>query len=523
MSIGKTVLVLSVLALLCLLSACEEFQPSATPEPEATVVPTQASAPEPQNSLSESPPSQIFEIPWDDRSPFLEGLIEAERPVLERLPGATVYHLDMGIAPDLLTLSGRQAVHYTNTETEPLDHIYFRLYPNTAGGKLTVSELTLDGAAAELTYEFNDSALRVNLPQALQPGETTDIEMVFEVKVALEMEGNYGLFGYFEGVLALDEFYPVIPAYDDEGWSVKAPSPNGDLTHFDVSFYLVKVTAPKDLTIVASGVELEKAINGEMQSVTIAAGPMRDFYLVASDRFIQVSETLNETTVNSYAFEVYEQGAKQALQVTLDALKSYNERLGVYPYTEFDVASAPMMALGMEYPGATTIALRAYDPNEEISGLPSSVMLESVVAHEVAHQWFYSAVGNDQVDEPWLDEALVQYLSSRYYLDTYGLEAAQSYMNSWWGRWDRVEQAEIPIGLPSADYAEGQYGAIVYGRGPIFINALAEKMGQETFNDFYRDYYQSHLWSIGSGDAFRQLAEKHCQCDLSALFEAWVY
>jgi hypothetical protein len=40
---------------------------------------------------------------------------------------------------------------------------------------------------------------------------------------------------------------------------------------------------------------------------------------------------------------------------------------------------------------------------------------------------------------------------------------------------------------------------------------------------FLRDYYQSLKWGIGTGDAFRQLAESHCGCDLSDLFEAWVY
>jgi hypothetical protein len=48
-------------------------------------------------------------------------------------------------------------------------------------------------------------------------------------------------------------------------------------------------------------------------------------------------------------------------------------------------------------------------------------------------------------------------------------------------------------------------------------------MGQEVFDEFLRDYYESHQWGIGTGEAFRQLAERHCQCDLTALFEAWVY
>jgi aminopeptidase N len=53
--------------------------------------------------------------------------------------------------------------------------------------------------------------------------------------------------------------------------------------------------------------------------------------------------------------------------------------------------------------------------------------------------------------------------------------------------------------------------------------ALAEEMGQETFDEFVRDYYQTHEWGISTGDSFRQLAERHCGCDLSDIFEAWVY
>ena len=41
--------------------------------------------------------------------------------------------------------------------------------------------------------------------------------------------------------------------------------------------------------------------------------------------------------------------------------------------------------------------------------------LEMITVHETAHQWFYGLVGNDEVDEPWLDEALTEYMTMRYY------------------------------------------------------------------------------------------------------------
>ena len=231
---------------------------------------------------------------------------------------------------------------------------------------------------------------------------------------------------------------------------------------------------------------------------------------------------VGETTVKSYAFEEWGEGSDLALQVAVDALGSFNARFGTYPYTEFEVVNTPMLALGMEYPGVVAISLALYDPDEEVSGLPAPVLLESAVAHEVGHQWFYNVVGNDQIDEPWVDEAVVQYITGLYYRDTYGVGAEQSYRDSWEGRWARVDRADIPIGLPAEEYEGAEYGAIVYGRGPIFIAVLEDEMGQETFDAFLRDYYESYKWGIGTGGAFRQLAEAHCECDLSALFDAWV-
>jgi aminopeptidase N len=150
-------------------------------------------------------------------------------------------------------------------------------------------------------------------------------------------------------------------------------------------------------------------------------------------------------------------------------------------------------------------------------------LIESVSAHETAHQWFYNLVGNDQLNEPWLDEATAQYATWLYYIDRYGEQNAQGFYNSLEGRWGRTEFADIPIGLPANAYTGPEYSAIVYGRGPIFLNELAELMGQETFDQFLRDFTDTYRWQIAYGEDFMELAEKHCNCDLSDLFAEEVF
>ena len=486
--------------------------------------PSQGAADEPVTiaQSGDLPGSDLFDVPWPDRSIFAAGLIESERRVLEQLPGATVYHIDLTIAEDLLDLQGREVVLYTNREETPLDEIYFRLFPNVADGSTTVSNLTVNNQTVEPSYELNNSAMRVPLASPLAPGEPVVIGLDFSVRVPDGEGGNYGTFANLEGVLALAHFYPMIAVYDDEGWNVEIAPAIGDVVYADSSFYLVRVSAPAAQTLIASGSELERAQRDDRQTVTYAAGPVRDFYLVTSDRFAGVSRQVGQTTVNSYAPVEFQAGVEAALTQAAQALESFNTRFGAYPFTEFDLVSTTTFALGVEYPGVVAILLDLYDPADPM-GSPSFSLMESVVAHEVAHQWFYSQVGNDQVDEPWLDEALAQYLTLLYYVDVYGPQGAASFEQSLGRRWDRVNRADIPIGEPVRHYTAEEYSAIVYGRGPLFISHLAETMGQETFNAFLRDYYQSHLWGIATGAEFKQLAEQHCACDLTEVFETWVY
>jgi Peptidase family M1 domain len=468
--------------------------------------------------------SEPLLLEWGDREIFREGLITDEQAVLDELEGASEYHVSVNIPDDLEDVKGHLEVQYTNREDVDLAVVYFRLYPNVSGGKITISDVEVDGEAVEASEQYGKSALRVPMPAPLAVGKTVLISMDFVAELPREMGGNYGLFGFFDNVMVLDEFLPTIAVYDDEGWNVEVPPPAGDWTHYDASFFVVTVTAPKDLTLTASGYEVARSGGNGHQVVTLAAGPARTFYIAGSDDFIEISKQVGETTVNSYALSQWEDGALLAMEIASNSMQVFSERFGEYPYTEFDVVSTPMLALGIEYPGITGITLLEYDLDSTLYGLPAGAMMESTVVHEVGHQWFYNAVGNDQVDEPWLDEAVVQYITSLYYVDHYNESAAESYrQGAWYGRWDRAERADIPIGLPSGAYDEGLYVPAVYGRGPVFVQTLAEEMGQEDFDAFLRAYYQANKWGIAEGDVFRSMAEEQCGCDLEQLFVDWVY
>lgn len=502
-------------------------QPVATPTPLPATQPPTAAASGPDESAAAATPETlagpVFPIPPRDRDLFADGLVPEAQEALELLARAPVYHMTLNIADSLTQLDGRQTVYYVNNEDVPLDEVYFHLHPNLLDGAITVSDVTVDGMPVEAERVEGDTALRVPLGKSLQPGKQAIIDMSFTTEVPTSIGRNYGILSYFEDTLALAHFYPMLSVYDDAGWNITPADIQGDITYSDTGFYVVEVTAPADLTLVGAGREIAREDDGETQTVRYAAGPARDFFLAASDDYTKVSREVGDITVNSYAPRNLQDGAAMAAEVAAAALETHGAWLTPYPYTELDIVTTPTSALGIEYPGIIVGTLRMYDIDAQTgSGVPFSVILESTTAHEVGHQWFYNLVGNDQLDEPWLDEALVQYITYRYFLDRYGSAGGESYFSSLEGRWARVDEAEIPIGRPVAGYDEAEYGAIVYGRGPIFVRALAEAMGQETFDAFLRDYVTQFSWGIGTTAEFRALAEQHCACDLGELFAAWV-
>lgn len=482
----------------------EPPSPSSTPVPPApTATPT-----------DQLPHSTLFDLSWDDRSLFKTGLIPAEQSTLSLRPDASMYHISITLADDLTSLSGREEVRYTNTEDVPLGEIDLRLFPNVGVGQSTIRHLEVNGKPVTPRYALKDSVLIVPLHPPLPPQEAVVLGMDFSVEIPTEPGGNYGTFALLDDILALAHFYPMIAVYDDEGWNVEIAPEIGDVVYADTSYYVVQVRAPASQTLVASGVVVDKEQAGEQQVVTFAAGPMRDFYLVSSDRYQVQSQQVGDTLVNAYAPAEYDSQNTLALRYATQALTVYTTRFGEYPFTELDVVGTPTLAGGVEYPGIVAISLSLYDPGKRF--------FETATAHEVAHQWWYSVVGNDQIDEPWLDESLTQYSTLQYWKDVYGEAAYEAAHRVMKGRWDYIDDADIPLGLPVAAYDETSYSGIIYGRGPLFFEALAQTMGQDVFDAFLRDYYQTFKWDIVTGPGLEALAEQDCHCDLSSLFQTWV-
>jgi aminopeptidase N len=246
---------------------------------------------------------------------------------------------------------------------------------------------------------------------------------------------------------------------------------------------------------------------------------MRDFNLVMSRDFVVKSIAVGQTTVNSYYLPMDETAGERVLQYVSDALRTYNERFGLYPFVEFNVVETPITAAGIEYPGLIVIAQRFYEEGQE------GGFFEFATAHEVAHQWWYSMVGSDQVDEPWLDEALTNYSTLIYIENIHGQKEARSILTGYFeGPYRRVveEERDAVVAQPVAAFSEEDYAPIVYGKGPLFFHALRQEVGDEAYFAIMREYLRQHKYKIATPESFLTVAESISGRDLDVIYKEWI-
>jgi len=483
--------------------ASERATASPSSSPTMTPTPTPTPTPSPTPTLVPLPRTCL-------REPFASDV--------ENCGAISYYDIALTVNLSKTQVMGHQEVRYTNQAREPLSSLYLRLLPNSPvyGGMMTVTNVLLAGQAVTPTIELERTALRLPLTPTLKSGEALTLAMDFDVDVPTSGWTGHGLFAYRRGVMALPNVYPLIPVYDDGGWNVELAPAHADDVYSDIAAYHVRITAPSNLRLIASGT-CDSAVSGEQETTwTCEAAPMRDFALILGENFQYRNRVERGVVVNSYFYVGHEAGGEKALEVAVDALAAFTELFGPYPYTELDVVETPNSLGGMEYPGLVVVGDNLY---------PGVVGVEWLTAHEVAHQWWFALVGSDQLNEPWLDEALTQYSTSLYYEKVYGADRAEGIRYS---EFEQVRQSliwrgrDLPVGLAAREYPAELYWQVVYDKGALYFHTLRERVGDEAFFDILRTYYRRHQYRIATSASFLEAVESVTGDLYQDLFDEWV-
>ena len=187
--------------------------------------------------------------------------------------------------------------------------------------------------------------------------------------------------------------------------------------------------------------------------------------------------------VRVYAFR--SGNGPRLMTLALRALRRYQALMGPYPYPTFVVAESGG-GYGVESPGLIWIP----------RGLAAG-RLPWLVSHEVAHQWFYALVGNDQAREPFADEAMADFLA-----------------RSITGTQRSSRCATDTLDRSIYRYSARCYFEVVYVQGGRLLDGLRRRMGSTAFWAGIRDYLAADRFGIGGTKLLLETLDAHSPLDL---------
>lgn len=505
------------------------------------------------------------------------------------------YKMDIRLDDEQQRVYGVSTISYHNNSPDPLDYLWLQLDQNVRAldsdtyktgtsnirermtlGTLSRLEPTfdggfkidyvLDGAGKSMKYSVVKTMMRVELPQVLAPGQSTELKLKwwYNINDRMKIGGRSGL-EYFEEddnyLYTIAQFYPRMALYtDNEGWQNKQFLGSGEFT-LTFGDYDVKITVPADHLVASTGTlqnpnevlnkqqrnRLDEAKKAFEQPVIIAtqaeaeerektketkestwhftAENVRDFAFASSRKFIWDAMAVKQsdgTTVmamSMYPKEGNPLWERFSTKAVAHTLKWYSHYTFPYPYpVAWSIHAA---SIGMEYP-MICFNFGRVEEDGTYSERTKYGMI-GVIIHEVGHNYFPMIVNSDERQWTWMDEGLnsfLQYLAEQQWERDYPSRRGPVYKIVDYMKGDQERISPIMTNSESV----WQLGNNAYGKPATALNILRETvLGREEFDYAFKKY--SNRWMFkhpAPADLFRTM-EDASGVDLDWFWRGWFF
>ncbi|WP_328843808.1 M1 family metallopeptidase [Streptomyces sp. NBC_00258] len=387
--------------------------------------------------------------------------------------------------------TGRQRVTFRNASERPLHEVYVRLWGNGddkcgTPGKPSPVKLSRvrGGTVGQLTV--NCTALRITLPKPLARGERTAI--AFDVSITVpERNARFGREGAFR---FLGNALPVLAVHDAKGWHLDPYVSTGESFYALASDFRARIDHPSALKVPATGRTWTSPGKPGRTVTHSVAHRVRDFAWAAGPFRTATETSPGGVRVKSYwAPDTPAAGVRLNRKDGVAAVDRFGKEFGRYPYGELDLVMTKEFGGGMEYPGLVLLGT-----TEE----------GSAVVHEVAHQWWYGIVGNDEYGAPWLDESFAQYANARFY----GWDTSDCWSDDW-----PSESTALTNSMAYWAEHRNEYHLICTA-GPCALARLEDALGADTMARLLKRYARDHWYGLSTTADFKKAAQSVTDKDL---------
>jgi hypothetical protein len=366
------------------------------------------------------------------------------------------YDVGARLAVSARVLRGTATITARNDASDGIDIVRLNTTMGALGG-LSLGTVKVDGTAVAATR--SGQTITVPLGGVLPSGGTVTIVVPFRATLRSTTGGDSWLFTRANGITDMYRWVPWIsratafsrPNFGDP--FVTPVSPRVTLRlHTDVP-----------TKVVVNGVRTAVSADGLTSSWTLVN--VRDVVVNAASDYRTLGQQVGDTAVRVHTRPG--QPASSILSAAVNAITKLEAKLGPYPWRVLRIVQSAG-GLGMEGPGVVWIPAGVAPGN-----------LRYLVMHEVAHQWFYGLVGNDQAREPFADEAITD-MVARYLTGTRRASRCTT------GALDRSIYA----------YSSGCYYERIYIQGGNLLDDTRRSMGTSLFFATLRRYLADHRWEL---------------------------
>ena len=461
----------------------------------------------------------------------------------EYLPVAS-YKIDVRLDDKEKILTGKEKVLFLNTSERNIDTLYLHLNANAFSSDSTIfikesGDLKklmekgkykgylkikkINSHLEEHKYKVNETIMQIFLSKSLKPAENIEFELEFELKlpkIILEL-------GYNKDNYIMRDWLPKMAVLEKDGtWNAQ---PHHFFTeHYsDFGTYDVTITLPLKYVIEGTGYVIsEKKNTDTTKTVTFHAEKVHDFSFCASPDFKIRKINIDGIDVTFLILpeDLYKfQRWVKAAEITL---KYCNSHFGKYPYNKLVIvdASIGMGAGAMECPMMITMT-------PKIPFLLKYIKLdESIIIHELVHQWWYGIVASNETEEAWLDEGFTTYTTRKIMEKEFGEKG--NILNRWGVVLSDQDISRLAyLTAPKLDLVVTpswksvnffSYMTNVYYKASLVLELLENTIGKEKMDKLLKEYYNRYQFKHPKTEDFIKIAEEIAGQKLDGFFEDWL-
>jgi hypothetical protein len=455
--------------------------------------------------------------------------------------GAVSYRIQARLRPEQKEVQGRLHLALRNVSRAPLQKACLHLYLNAFArpdtlflresrgtmrlsrfdparpGSVELRDLRQQVAEGQArrprpaTWRLlhDGTVLEADLAEPVAPGAELELAMRFRSKLP-RVFARTGFAGDF---FMVAQWYPKPGVLRSDGtWHCPPFAARAEF-FADFGRFDVELKVPAQYRVGASGMLVAEQQRAGLRRLSFRAVDVHDFAWTAWPHFDQRRRSTGDVEIELLTVPGRGQSDRTLARLadTLDRLQRW---LGPYPYRQLTAVVVPTAALGaggMEYPTLLTLWMPWFAP-------PWLRAFDETAVHELVHQYFQGMVASNEVEEPWLDEAVTSYVTALIMEQLFGED--RSFLDLGLLRLSLLDKERLriagpsaralPVGWPARRFSSWwEYGRTVYARGSLLLHTVESLIGRQAMREALRAYVRAFSFRHpASADLERALLDR---------------